>query len=234
LCLQERPLQRSHVLPELLYRPLYGQTHRIRVVWPDVDHLHWLKKGRRERLLCEECEQRIAEYESYFAATWFGPTGLPASVPKGVDVTPLPVDYRKFKLFHLSVIWRSSVSALPEFRDVRLGPHEERMRSMLLAGDASSDTTYPIAGLVLLRPDTTSVHSGIVSVPSRIRNGSGSVYRAAYAGCLWLVYLSGPFPPNYVLHPDGSLRLHAVDLEDVPVLSEAWQRSRTLANRSSK
>ena len=35
-------------------------------------------------------------------------------------------------MFHLSLLWRMSVSKHPYFKEVSLGPHEEVLRRMLL------------------------------------------------------------------------------------------------------
>lgn len=59
------------------------------------------------------------------------PPGLVAG--KILLLTNLP--YRPLKLFRLSLLWRMSVSSLREFALVKLGPHEERIRQMLLQDD---------------------------------------------------------------------------------------------------
>jgi hypothetical protein len=45
------------------------------------------------------------------------------------------LDYAMFKLFHLSVLWRAGVSTREEFRNVKLGSHEDVIRQMLLRDD---------------------------------------------------------------------------------------------------
>ncbi len=60
-------------------------------------------------------------------------------------------DYATFKLFHLSVLFRASVSSLSTFQEVNLGAlHEERIRQMLLNEDPGKDWEYPILGFAVL------------------------------------------------------------------------------------
>ena len=54
----------------------------------------------------------------------------------------IKVEYEPFKLFHLSVLFRASVSTLPTFADVSLGPHEERLRNLLLARRAGPEDQF--------------------------------------------------------------------------------------------
>jgi hypothetical protein len=55
------------------------------------------------------------------------------------------LDYSTFKLFHLSVLWRASVSSGPDFASVRLGVHEERIsgNAPLLRPGASNHVSDP-------------------------------------------------------------------------------------------
>ena len=128
LCLQDRQLRRSHIIPELLYRPLYGPTHQIRSVNPDLHYIKFLRKGLRQALLCDDCERLLSKYESYFSSVWYGPQGLPSEIPSGVGlVTKSGLDYTLFKLFHLSILWRASAAKLKDFHGVALGRHEEAL-----------------------------------------------------------------------------------------------------------
>jgi hypothetical protein len=203
-----------------------------------VAYLRYVAKGLREALLCASCERRLGEFESYFANSWFGSHGLPSAIPpeldlpemrrrgRSVEIEAPMVDYRRFKLFHLSVLWRASVSGREEFRDVHLGPHEDRMRLMLLRGDPGGGADYRIGCCALLRPGTNSIHTGVVGVPQRVRNGGGSAYLSVYAGCLWAVFVSAGAPGwSNVLTPDGALTLSVLDVSGVPRLLSALERA---------
>jgi hypothetical protein len=127
------------------------------------------------------------------------------------------LDYPIFKLFHLSILWRASVSALDDFAGVTLGPHEERLRKMILTGNPGAITDYRLAASVLLRPNSRTVHTGIIGVPSRQRAGSHSYYSSAYAGCLWHCFISNGMRTDIpVLSENGQLVMRIIDVRSVP------------------
>jgi hypothetical protein len=126
LCKTEKPLSNSHVIPEFLYQELYDGLHRFHRIstTPEAKN-RLLQKGIREPLLCHDCEQQISVWEGYARQVLFG--GVPIQGNKeDKKITVENIDYANFKLFQLSIIWRASVSSRPEFRQVQLGPHQER------------------------------------------------------------------------------------------------------------
>lgn len=54
-------------------------------------------------------------------------------------------DYKKLKLFFLSVLWRASVSTQEFFKKVNLGPHEALVRAALLEGDAKNSDWFAVS-----------------------------------------------------------------------------------------
>jgi hypothetical protein len=53
-------------------------------------------------------------------------------------------NYKKLKLFFLSVLWRASVSSQHFFRRVDLGPHEPSIRKALLAGEPGESDWFSV------------------------------------------------------------------------------------------
>ena len=66
LCSGDHPLQRSHVIPEFMYKPIYNPLHQI-YMFQEGRRVKILQSGVRERLLCRGCEQRFSRYETYAA-----------------------------------------------------------------------------------------------------------------------------------------------------------------------
>ncbi len=77
----------------------------------------------------------FARWEHYANETLVHSNGLVSvNVPEGVVLKGL--DYTKFKLFLLSILWRMGVSSLDAFVEVKRGSHhEEALRVALLNGD---------------------------------------------------------------------------------------------------
>jgi hypothetical protein len=168
LCQQVRPLRDSHIIPEFLHGPLYDEKHRFNTYGLDGRPATGLEqKGERERLLCDECEQRFCGYERWASDFYRGAIaafdqvahsvftlgkamrfiridaeGKPttSAVPKIINVEGF--DYTKMKLFLLSLLWRMGVSKLHFFSGVTLGFHEKRIRKMLLNGDPGATDQY--------------------------------------------------------------------------------------------
>ncbi len=108
-----------------------------------------LQKGIREYLFCYDCEQHLNEkYEKPFLQQW-SIDSLPDHI-KQDSAHSAVYDYRTFKLFHLSILFRSSVSSLPTFQEVNLGTHEECVRNMLIFEDPGQDWKYPILAFAVL------------------------------------------------------------------------------------
>jgi hypothetical protein len=161
--------------------------------------------GKRERLLCEECDNaRIGGYDKYFKEFWFDGPALP-SVVTGNAVEVPGIDYARFKLFHLSVLWRAGVSSQPGFSSVKLGPHGEKLRTMLLQGDPGPEDAYPIWGTVILMDDRSVAYS-LVCSPLRSKHGSFTAYYACYGGCEWNFIVSDHVGRPYL---DFSLKKNA-------------------------
>src|SRR5262245_44978696 len=105
LCLQPRPLQKSHIFPEWGYAGLYGSRHRrfykltdmpgARVGLPQI--------GIREPLLCFDCEQKLNRHERYTRDLFR--TAARLVVPAVQATAVNHADYRLFKLFQLSLLW---------------------------------------------------------------------------------------------------------------------------------
>src|SRR5580700_1257902 len=131
LCKSPGVLRRSHILPEFLYRPLYDEKHRFFVVTAGIDGQRYAQRGFTEELLCDRCEQQLSRYEKYAAEVMSGRLKHHYR-RRGSRITINDIDYARFKLFQQSILWRASVSSLEFFRLVALGPHEERLRNMLL------------------------------------------------------------------------------------------------------
>jgi hypothetical protein len=183
LCLQERRLRNSHIIPEFLYKALYDDKHRFHVLTKLPDQKDRIEqKGAREPLLCGECERRLSSYERYTSLLFKG--GIEFGFRRERNILHLSrIDYRQFKLFQLSILWRASVSGLPFFQKVDLGPHEEKLRKLVLAGDPAAADRYPCLmwGLQLEPGKAVS----LMTPPEKQRIHGKTHYIFVFGGFLW-------------------------------------------------
>ena len=213
LCLEHRELRKSHVIPEFLHRPLYDEKHRTMVVEHGASQSAIVQKGLREPLLCADCEQLIGRYERKFQQSWFARASGPFRL--GAFVTLAGLDYSNLKLMALSIVWRASVARRNEFGAVDLGPHEDRIREMLLAGQPGPDTKYRVYDGPIVDPETGKVWDGVMLFPVRLRIDGQWAYRMVFGGASWTVVISaGPLSADPVrLRANGTMQTAAVSFE---------------------
>lgn len=224
LCHNDRELRNSHIVPEFLYGNLYNAKHQMMGVHGrGAKGWSALQKGIREHLFCETCEQHFNEhFEKPFLSHWV--TDFPLPDPwHAEEMRWVTVPYAAFKLFHLSVLFRAGVSTLPTFSEVSLGPHEERLRKMLLAKDAGDDTRYPVFGYAVVHHRSRRIVQ-MVSKAIVGRFGGRRCYGMMYGGVQWWVCVASDTNHDFqqvALRPDGMMPFAPVPWNEVSVVQEA-------------
>jgi hypothetical protein len=212
LCLSSRSLVKSHIFPEFLYREVYEKDKQLYFTFSN-DPARRAKRRRQglyERLLCSDCEKRLFQYEDYAAKVIFGGTPI-AAIDHADGILVRGIDYPRFKLFQLSLIWRAGMSNLPEIPTRLFGRHPERLRQMLLQGNPGRQYEY---GCVLsFLPETFDIMRRTIYPPELLKKRiiGCLCYRAMFAGLFWAYFMSGhmkDFPyPNAFLTETGELKL---------------------------
>lgn len=187
LCLASTDLIRSHIIPAFCYDAAFDEKHRVL----HLDAARATAKPRQsgiwEPLLCAACDGFLNRYDSYFATIWSTPPIPDPLLTPQYEIRSL--DYRLFKLFHLSVLWRAHWSTHKAFASVRLGPHESRIRAVLKTGDAGAAGVYPIWATCVVR-ETLEIERQLL-VPHQPTHLSGHrFYVSMFGGCEWLIKIS--------------------------------------------
>ena len=209
LCLASAPLRESHIFPEFLYRISYDATHTLEVhTVADGEAFTIIQKGLREPLLCADCEQKVGRWERHASQVLFH-DGAGTWSQVGDELQRSGVDYRKFKLFALSLIWRASVSTQRPFADVALGPLEEKVRLLLLNEDPGPHYLYPCFLRVFVEEPVMAQMT--IITPYRQKVASHRGYKALFGGILWTWVMSGHAGPINtavgIIKEDGVLPL---------------------------
>lgn len=192
LCHKQRKLCRSHIIPEFCYKSLYDEKHRAIAINPkDSTDTGYIQKGLRSNILCEDCEQLINDnYEKPFKQYWYDRDvlGQLEAGPDSILLTNIP--YGPFKLFHLSIMFRASVSDHFNFGEIRLGPHEDAIRRMLLDNEPLDDQTYPImCGAV--EGKKGEIWTDLIGPGRRLRAEFGHrTYLVTFAGAQWFYFIT--------------------------------------------
>lgn len=188
LCRKRTTLCESHIIPEFLYKPLYDSKHRFfRVSTGEKPKRPFEQKGVRERLLCADCEGQFSAYERYARGVLYGgePIDITTNDPRGFEAR---VDYRRFKLFELSLLWRMGVTSVPEFNGVCLGSHERRIHRMLRNETPGKTDEY---GCVLTWPTShRQILDQLIMSMGMVKIQKVECCRLILAGMCWIFFLS--------------------------------------------
>lgn len=167
---------------------MYDQKHRAIELTIEPFNHEFIQKGYREKLLCEECEGVINKYETYFAKTWYQQKKLPDKIEND-HIILTGLDYKNFKLLHLSILWRASISSREEFKNVNIiKRHKERLRKMVLNNDPGLEDRYSFFAIVLTDKHNNVVHA--VMQPVNSKYAGHRIYVFIFAGCCWYYFVS--------------------------------------------
>lgn len=157
LCGSNSKLCNSHILPEFFYLDLY-EEHKTLQITKDGEKI--LQKGIREYLLCQQCETKLSRYEKYAKELIQRIPAFPINNDLGFLYSE-DVNYPKFKLFQLSMLWRAGISTHKAFAQVSLGPHEEKIRKMLYEENPGKVSDYGC--LMSIIPNSKMIHKVLQS-----------------------------------------------------------------------
>jgi hypothetical protein len=165
LCLQEKKLINAHIIPKFIYKGMKNDKNRFSTNYYDLKRIKSRNIETAEfdkNILCEKCDNEIlgSIYEKYAEFVMFDEKANIKSskthkAKNGDNFSILyGIDYKKMKLFLLSLLWRASITSRPFFKEVNLGSkHEERIREMLIDGIIPEELEYPIITTSFIRTE---------------------------------------------------------------------------------
>ena len=219
LCRKSAKLRRSHILPEFFYSSVYDDLHRTMLI-SSSEKEKLIQKGVREYLLCQECETKLSRYEGYAVKVIQDIPNFEKD-SSGFFVFSNNIDYRLFKLFQLSILWRGGVSSNQMFANINLGKHEEKIRLMLDKEDPGSVTDY---GCFMVEiPEPQKIHRIIMPpMPERLFGNNG--YRFMIGNLFWYFIVTSHIIEDtlkiMLLQEDGLLS----------IWTEPWAEQEVYAN----
>lgn len=221
LCLEDKDLiSNSHIIPDFLYQDLYDEKHRmVRTVGLNVKTAQKIQTGEKEGgLLCAKCDNEIlGSLETYASRVLFtGKESIRVQNvlhPDGQLTSTLCEDlnYGKFKLFLLSLLWRASISKNAFFSHVHLGPLEESVRRMIFGNDPQGQMDFPCL-VSSWRHDQRRMASAAISSPRRIQGENGGTrYIFQIGQFLLMFFVSKSDRPDWLhdaaITPENKMRI---------------------------
>jgi|SRR5882724_8398321 len=154
-----------------------------------------MRHGMVEYFLCHDCEQKFGALEDYAKKFFYG-TSSPLRLQLPLLEDPLFLaDYKKMKLFQLSILWRAAESKGEFFSAVDLDDnHKERLRQMLANGDPGREHQYfcAMTRLVVVSAAITQLQAehGISNetgffAPISRNHGTWDSYTFVMGGLVW-------------------------------------------------
>lgn len=208
LCLKEEKLCNSHILPEFFYLDLYEEKHRTLQITKENEKFS--QKGIREYLLCQESETKLSKYEKYAKELIQEFPNFSRDDDLGILFSN-DVNYHKFKVFQLSILWRAGISSHDAFEQVDLGPkHEEKLRKLLEEENPGELTDYGC--LVSIMFDTELLHK-VIQSPTKFKKKfyDRTAYKFVTGNLTWVFVISNkkisPKIQELFLQESGVLRV---------------------------
>ena len=226
LCLNPNAeLRMSHIIPEFNYEPCYDEKHRfVQLSSGEPIHKIYQQKGLREKLLCQTCETTISRWEKYASQLFCENMTLTHANQDGFAFGG--ADYKRLRLYGLSLIWRMSVSELEFFSGVQLGPHEEVIRKALVAEDPLDWSQYPFF-LAAITINGRFRQDWIVPPSLTIIDGA-HVYRALIAGIAYTFHIASHLPDpamqDMAITKSGTFKLPVLPIQKIPYLFDQVMR----------
>lgn len=220
LCLEEKKLCNSHIVPEFIFKRLKEGEGCFHVYRESAKGFTTFGRTFTEKLLCQECESLFSKWETY-ASLFFSDQIQLSGKPKGNHLVLSGVDYEKLKLFYMSLLWRFSITRNPWLKGHDLGPHKEKLRKLLIASDPAEPWRY---GCTIIAVKVDDEHVPDLLVPPTKAKIDGHWFTRLVINGFILAYITSSHPPDkrlqsMFLQRDGSFLFVRNELFDIPFLS---------------
>lgn len=143
LCGLSKKLIKAHPIPESFFRQLRDDSGPPRLmtdrpgVFPKRAPIGIYDKT----ILCGSCEKIFQLWDDYaqlLLIQEFDTANKIEDSGKTLAYVFPRYDYAKLKLFFISVLWRAAVASHSFYAKVRLGPHADRAKKLILEGNPGS------------------------------------------------------------------------------------------------
>jgi hypothetical protein len=211
-CEEDKKLIEAHIIARCLLEPLQHPSGPMMLVSKDVNSFpKRLPQGQYDRqILCAECDNKFSAWENYTAKLLMTADAYDRfrDANPGEDFYRIPkYDYASLKLCLLSILWRMSISEIPSFKNITLGPFEAVIRQMLLDKNPGATEEFPMFIVRL----TDEVGSGTLRGTERRNREGVNVYDLGLPGYIVVIKVDMRPTPHplgtQVLAPNQSLTI---------------------------
>lgn len=138
LCHQEKELQRSHIVPDSIFRTLKEDGRTMMISSNPSFPPNLSQDSYWERLFCLECEKFLnLRYERYSLDFLYGRNKIIKRIQFSNYVRFQRLEVGRFHLFVLSVFWRMSIASDSIYSAVDFGDHFNECFRRIVLGELS-------------------------------------------------------------------------------------------------
>jgi hypothetical protein len=148
-CGNERELVKAHIIPAGFFRRLRQGQGSLELVTNRAGEYHkktWTGVYDKT-IVCDDCEHIWEEWDDYAQKLLAGEPLNGQALYHGsqkIGYVVKDFEYKKLKLFFISMIWRASVSSHPFFAKVSLGEFEEIAKKHIANGDPGHSEDFSV------------------------------------------------------------------------------------------
>ncbi len=133
LCRKSEKLIKAHIIPKGFFKYLYPENDTrlpLHIIVKDGGYVNSSTGEYDPDILCAKCDNRIGKYDNYAQKIFL--KSEPEIIPGITDAELInSIDYKKLKLFFISLLWRASISNRIFFKNIAVGPFEKGLCTLL-------------------------------------------------------------------------------------------------------
>ena len=225
LCKNTCELKLSHIIPRWAIHLIRDASLNNRFYELFNKQNKIIQDGPKEYLLCDPCEQLIGKHEKYFKETIHLARHGASKALDGKNLIIENLDYKKLKLFFLSLLWKASISSKPEFENVSLDNNEEIIRKMILNESPGENSEFAITGIVPLMYNRNQ-ESWATNFFDSKNELLPTIYSIVIGGIFYSIssaIQNTLFPEELILNESGRWIMPLCDLSEIRCLWESIQ-----------
>lgn len=150
-CGEKKKLIKAHVVPGPFYTHYINPKEKTHLITIDKEKSYESRCPTGfydQNILCEDCDRKIGVYDQEAQQLLFSNINGYKREVKGLCAYIIPAqayDYKKLKLFFISVLWRASISSADPFKNVNLEPEYEKLALEILKNsELENEKTFPV------------------------------------------------------------------------------------------
>lgn len=149
LCLHDKKLIKAHIIPEGFFRLLRSGNlaPEMHSNSPGIFPKRMQVGTYDSTILCSECDHKMAPWDDHGQQVLIQLFSEAIRIPlhgRTIAWRIEQFDYRKLKLFFMSVLWRASVSSQSFYKRISVGPFEDRLRTMIVEGNPGDSQDFAV------------------------------------------------------------------------------------------